>query len=80
MVYTDGDEGSMTEVRFEKCKDGVSLYRDESVQSKISEEVDEPCSPPLPKSKTNEIFTLSEMISSMSGMRMNDQRCSLTKV
>ena len=79
MVYIGGEEGSVTEIRFEKCKDGVTLYRDVSVQSTNVEEEDQP--PPLsPDSKSKEMSALSEVISSMAGMRMDDQRCSLNKV
>ena len=66
---------------FKKCKDGVALYRDESVRSRISEWRPEPSLPPLsPKTKTKAISALSETISSMAKLRMDDQRCSLNKV
>ena len=59
MVYIGGEEGSVTEIKFEKCKDGVTLYREVSVQSKNVEEDHQP--PPLsPDSKSKEMSALSE--------------------
>ena len=79
MVYIGGEEGSVTEIKFEKCKDRVTLYRTVSAQSKNDEEDHQP--PPLSRdSKSKEMSELSEVISSMAGMRMDDQRCSLNKV
>ena len=80
IVYLGGDDGPLTEIRFEKCKEGVSLYRDASMQSTIYEESRPHSTPLSPTSKTKEMFALSETISRMGGMRIDDQRCSLTKV
>ena len=79
MVYIGGDEGSVTEIKFEKCKDGVTLYRDLSLRGK-SFDMEEQLSPLSPKTKRKEMSALTEVISNMASMRMDDQRCSLFKV
>ena len=76
-----GDEEEDNCVQFEKCRAGLSLYRKDSVRSTLTEVREEPRSHPLsPTSKTKEMFALTETISSMARLRMDDQRCSLKKV
>ena len=79
MVYIGGDEGSVTEIKFDKCKDGVTLYRDLSFQGKSFDMEVQP-TPLSPKTKCKEMSALTEVISNMASMRMDDQRCSLVKV
>ena len=81
-VGIDGDDEDLqTEIQFAKCKDGVPLFREESARSSIIEGRTEPRPKPLsPTSKAKEMVALSETISSMAKLRMNDQRCSLSKV
>ena len=80
-MYLGGDDGLQTEIKFEKCKEGLQLFREESMQSAFIEAGERRCRSPLsPSSKAKEMFAISEVISTMSGMRMDDQRCSLTKL
>ena len=67
-------------IRFEKCKEGVMLFRHDSMRNKVTEiKVDE-ITPMSPKSKRREMSILSETISNMAKLRMEDQRCTLQKV
>ena len=81
MDTVDDDEDHQAGVQFEKCRAGVTLYRKDSMRSTVTEVREEPRSRPLsPTSKTKEISALTETISSMARLRMDDQRCSLTRV
>ena len=79
MVYIDSQEGHITEIKFEKCKEGLKLFRDFSIQSIVDEEKTE-LGPLSAESKSSEMSDLSDMIFSMASKRMDDQRCLLPKV
>ena len=71
-----GAEGPLTEIKFEKCKAGLTLY---SVHARSVEPEEDLRQPLSPLTKTTEMHVLTEIVSSMAGMRMDDQRCVLKK-
>ena len=78
-MFVDGDEGSLTEIKFEKCKDGLTLFRNISVRARSAEPEVELQRPLSPQTRSREIHVLTEVVNCMAGMRMDEQRCFLKK-